>query len=98
MFQQPSKEERKDVGHIRDTLYVAFATDPFVAYNLFVDRCLNSNKSVDVYLADLRRLSTLYRGVFDHGIACTFVTGLPDTSGSCFVLPFEWMHWMSTSY
>lgn len=61
VFQQLSKEERKDVGCIRNAMYVVFATDPFVAYDLFVARRLNANESVDVYLADLRRLVNLVR-------------------------------------
>lgn len=55
MFQQLSK--KKDV---------ALAIDPFVVYNQFVARCLNSNESVGVYLADLRRLSTLYDRISDR--------------------------------
>lgn len=56
VFQELSKEERKDLGHIRYALYVTFDTDSFIAYDQFVTRCLNSNKSVDIYMADLCRL------------------------------------------
>ena len=34
---------------------------------------------VDVYLADLRRLSSLYGGVSVTALLCAFVVGLPDT-------------------
>lgn len=96
-FQQLSMKERKNVCHTKDALYVAFATDPFVAYKQFVTRCLNSIKSVDVYLADRHRLSTLYSRVFDCRLACVFVAGLPVSSGGCFALHLKWLHWMSTS-
>lgn len=36
VFQQLRKEERKDVGRIKDTLYAVFATDLFVAYDQFL--------------------------------------------------------------
>lgn len=62
MFQQLGKEERKILGHIRDALYVAFTTNPFVVYDLFIARHLNANESVDVNLADLLKLSTLCGG------------------------------------
>lgn len=73
---EETQQERKDVGCIRDALYIAFVTHPFIAYDQFIARCLNSNGSVDVYLADLHRLSTLYSGVSDHGLA--FVAELPE--------------------
>lgn len=39
MLPQFSKEDRKYAGRIRDVLYVAFATDPFIVYD--------QNESVD---------------------------------------------------
>lgn len=56
---------------------VIFATYPFVAYDHFVDRRLNSNESKDAYLAELLRLSTLYGGVSNRRLACAFVSVLP---------------------
>lgn len=54
------------------------ATDPFRVYDQFVARCLNLNDSLDVYLADLRRLSALFSGVSDYGLVCEFVAELPE--------------------
>lgn len=40
---------------------------------------MNSNESVDGYLADLHRPSTdVWWGVSDHGLACVFVAGLSE--------------------
>lgn len=67
-----------------DSLYIAFATDPFIAYDQFVARRLNSSEFVDVYIADLRRLSTLKGGLSDRGLACAFVAALPEDKGCLF--------------
>ena len=40
---------------------------------------MKRDEVVDVYLADLRRLSSLYDGVSDTALLCAFVAGLPDT-------------------
>lgn len=42
-------------------------------------RRLRSGEVVDVYLADLRRMSSLFGGVSDTALLCAFVAGLPDT-------------------
>lgn len=47
MLPQFSKEDIKYAGRIRDVLYVAFAIDPFIVYDQFLARRLNSNESVD---------------------------------------------------
>lgn len=56
----------------------AFAPDKFTAYEQFEARILRPGETVDVYLADLRKLSVLFGGVPDSAMACVFVQGLPD--------------------
>lgn len=79
VYQQLDDSEKKDIEKVKSALYSAFAVDRFVAYELFMARRLKSDEVVDVYLADLRRLSSLFGGVSDTALSCAFVAGLPDT-------------------
>lgn len=63
---------------VRDALYAAFALDEHAAYEAFTSRRLQSGESADVFLADLRRLATLFGGMSERGLTCAFVAGLPD--------------------
>ena len=76
---QMSEESRRSVDSVRDALYDAFAMDPLAAYDAYASRRLQPGESADVYLADLRRLATLYGGVSEKALACAFIAGLPDT-------------------
>ncbi|KRZ83021.1 hypothetical protein T08_5899 [Trichinella sp. T8] len=44
----------------------------------FVSRKLGPDESPDVFLAELRRLATLFGGVSEKALACAFVAGLPE--------------------
>ena len=46
-----------DLEEIKQALYAAFGADPFVAWRQFTKQRLEPGKTVDVYLADLRRLA-----------------------------------------
>ena len=63
---------------VKDALKAAFAVDPFVAYEQFVSRKLRAGELPDVFLAELRRLAPLFGGMSDKGLACAFVSGLPE--------------------
>ncbi|KRZ96901.1 hypothetical protein T08_14245 [Trichinella sp. T8] len=63
---------------MKEALLAAFAADPFVAYDQFVSRKLGPDESPDVFLAELRRLATLFGGVSEKALACAFVAGLPE--------------------
>ena len=78
VYQQLSVEERKDVTTVKTVLKRAFAADKFMAYEKFVDRKLRLGESVDVYLAELKQLSTLFGGLSEEGLACALMAGLPD--------------------
>ena len=76
--QQLAETDKENFNRIKEALLKAFAVDAFVAYEQFVTRKLKHGEAVDVYLAELRRLSILIGGLPDRAIACAFVAGLPD--------------------
>lgn len=71
--------DRCSLEAVRSTLYSAFALDQYAAYETFAARRLLPGEAADVFLADLRRLATLFGGLPDRALACAFVAGLPDT-------------------
>ena len=73
IFQQLKEEDKRDFDWIKAALCTAFAVDGFMAFDQFVNRRLHHGESVDVYLAELRRLSVLFEGISDQGLACVFV-------------------------
>jgi hypothetical protein len=77
VYQQLAETDKEDFYRIKEALLKAFAVDAFTAYEQFVARKLKHGEAVDVYLAELRRLSTLIGGLPDKAIACAFVSGLP---------------------
>ena len=79
VYLQLSEENRKKTTEIKNALLAAFAVDPFVAYEQFVGRKLQAGESPDVFLADLRRLASLFGGITDKGLSCAFVAGLPES-------------------
>lgn len=78
VYLQLAESDRKSTEKVKKALLGAFAADPYVAYNQFVNRRLRTGESPDVYLADLRRLATLFGGMADKALACAFVAGLPE--------------------
>ena len=58
---------------IKQALYAAF-----VAWRRFTKRWLELGETVDVYLADLRRLAAPFGGANDRILGCAFLTGFPD--------------------
>lgn len=78
VYQSLSATERNDYALIKKALTVAFSVDQFQVYELFVTRFLRSQESVDVYLADLKRLLDLVDSSASEDILkCAFVRGLP---------------------
>lgn len=75
---QMPEEARDSADAVRDALYDAFAMDRLAAYDAYASRRLQPGESADVYLADLRRLASLYGGVPERALACAFISGLPD--------------------
>ena len=60
VFQQLKEEDKRDFDWIKAALYTAFAADGFMAFDQFAERRLLYGESVDVYQAELRRLSVLF--------------------------------------
>lgn len=63
---------------IKQALYGAFSADPFVAWKQFCECRLGSGETVDIYLADLKKLATLFSSASDRILACAFLSGFPD--------------------
>uniref|UniRef100_A0A5S6Q1F8 CCHC-type domain-containing protein n=1 Tax=Trichuris muris TaxID=70415 RepID=A0A5S6Q1F8_TRIMR len=78
VYPQLADKDRKSPAEVKGALLSAFAVDPYVAYELFVRRKLGVDESPDVFLAELRRLTSLFGGVSERTLACAFVAGLPE--------------------
>ena len=78
VYQQLAETDKENFNRIKEALLKAFAVDAFVAYEQFVTRKLKHGEAVDVYLAELRRLSILIGGLPDRAISCAFAAGLPE--------------------
>lgn len=80
VYQQLGEKEKDDYKEIKAALLRAFAVDRFQAYDEYISRRLRAGESVEVYLADLRRLASLFGGVNDATLSCGFVAGLPEAA------------------
>ena len=79
VYRQLPSEDKKDAEKVKSALKRAFALDKFSAYERFADRRLRPGESVDIFLAELEQLASLFGGMTEEGISCAFVTGLPDS-------------------
>ena len=56
---------------------MAFAPNPFVAFDTFVSRCLRLGETMDEYFGDLQDLAHLIEeNTSDRWLSCVFVSGL----------------------
>lgn len=78
MYQQ--LRDDADLEEIKQALYAAFGADPFVAWRQFTERRLGPDETVDVFLADLRKLAAPFGGASDQILGCAFLAGLPDNA------------------
>jgi hypothetical protein len=70
---------KNDYDLVKRALTSAFSMNQLKAYETFMNRRLAMAESVDVYLADLKRIASLVSGTVDEDwIKCSFVCGLPD--------------------
>ena len=65
VYQQLPPTNKLNVAAIKRALIGAFGVDKFVAYELFNSRKLKLGESVDVYLAELRKLASAFGGLSD---------------------------------
>lgn len=77
VYQQLSAEEKCDYESIKAALYKAFATDPATAWEQFEARTIHLGETVDVYLAELKKLTVLFGGLPERALAYKFLSGLP---------------------
>lgn len=78
VYQQLTEDQKKSADDIKKALKFAFGVDSFTAYEQFVKRQIKEGESVDVYLADLKRLCSLFGCSNEKLLACAFTAGLPD--------------------
>ena len=79
VYLQLSEGQKADYGKVSDALRLAFAPNPFSAYEELRQRTYHLGESVDAFMADLKRLLTL-AGSADPSaqlLKSAFVTGLP---------------------
>ena len=79
VYQQLPDADKRDSGKITKALRTAFAVDSFTAYEQFVGRRLQPGDTVDVFLAELRRLAVPFGELSDNMLSCAFVAGLHGT-------------------
>lgn len=73
-----SVEKKKDYKKLKQALLDAFSLSPFKAFGAFKSRQLEVGESVDVFVADLKRLAGLVdSNVNESWIKWAFVNGLP---------------------
>ena len=69
---------KEDYPKLKAALLTAFSVDRFSAYIQLQNRALKDGEAVDVYLADLKRLTTLMgQSEPDPLLKCAFMAGLP---------------------
>ena len=76
VYQQLSKDKRRDFACIKSALYTVFALDSVSAWKKFMVCKLHPEETVDIYLAELRRLSVLFGGMLEKGLICAFIAGM----------------------
>lgn len=78
LYSHLNKKQRIDIDHVKQALITTFVTDSFVAFNSFIMRQLLPSETMDVFLAELGRLTLLVGDVLpEKWMICAFVAGLP---------------------
>ena len=77
VYQQLSAEEKQNYERIKAALYKTFAIDLDTAWEQFEARTLHPGETVDVYLAELTKLTVLFGELPERALAYKFLAGLP---------------------
>ena len=79
VYQGLEESVKNNYSAAKAKLLAAFSVDCFCAYDEMSNRRLRPGESVDVYLADLKRLAALIdEFLSDDFMKCAFVSGLPE--------------------
>jgi hypothetical protein len=79
VYQGLLEDDKSDYIKVKNSLKRAFSVDSFKAYEELMCRKIQNGETVDVYLADLKRLSRLISDPLnDEFLKCAFVMGLND--------------------
>lgn len=79
VYKQLGDSEKNDYDKLKKALLTAFSVNCYSAYEELRARSLVDGETVDVYLADLRRLVALIgQGNPEPLLKCAFVAGLPE--------------------
>ena len=78
VYKQLGSTVQGDYEQLKEALLLAFGQNSFSAYEQLKGRILQDNETVDVYIADLKRLATLMgQGNAEPLLRCAFISGLP---------------------
>ncbi|KFD69540.1 hypothetical protein M514_18412 [Trichuris suis] len=72
------EEGKESAAKVKEALMSAFSADLSAAYDEFTTRQLRAGEAPDMFLAELRRLASLFGGI-SVDLACAFITGLPES-------------------
>lgn len=78
LYEQLSEDVKGDYAKLKKELLTAFSINIYCAYSQLRERALQDSETVDVYLADLRRLvESMGQTNPEPLLKCAFVSGLP---------------------
>ena len=78
LYEQLSEDVKGDYNKLKKELVTAFSINCYSAYAQLRERVLQEGETVDVYLADLRRLvDSIGQTASEPLLKCAFVAGLP---------------------
>jgi len=78
VYQGLSDEVKEDFKKLKQALLSSFSADASTAYEELRNRHLRNNESVDIYLADIKRLARLIDpAISDRFLGVAFLAGLP---------------------
>jgi hypothetical protein len=79
VYENLEADVKEDYAKLKDALTKAFSTHQLRAFEEFSSRRLQAEETIDVFVADLRRLSGLVApGLPEEWIKCKVVSGLPE--------------------
>ena len=93
VYRPLAETHRKDIDKLKDSLKGVFAVDEYAAYEGLSSRHLRPGERVDVFLAELQHLATLFGLMSDEGLGCAFLAGLPISTRQ--ILPSRSEHGVS---